>query len=162
MTASFGSVQTTFAHLEVLAIWPFCTCCEILPSLSQTEWQRWVGSSYLQLPKHWQILWLGLRFLWRWFLCHTCSHVAAAVVILGLPTTLLLCSSASRHVAKLLVFRAVSSNLCFWCCCIKHSHLFHSSGLTSKLTWVFCGRTLWLLVWWLVKQRDASWSICHT
>lgn len=63
-------------------------------------------------------------------------------------------NSSSLQLSPLICF--------FWCCCIKHSHLFHSSGLTSKLTWVFCGRTLWLLVWWLVKQRDASWSICHT
>lgn len=68
----------------------------------------------------------------------------------------LLCSSAGRCVAKLLVFRAVSSNLFFFLVLLHQTQSSHSSGLTSKLTWVFCGRTLWLLVWWLVKQRDAS------
>lgn len=34
------------------------------------------------------------------------------------------------------------------------------SGFTPKLTWVFCGRTLQLLICWLANLRDPSRSVC--
>lgn len=58
---------------------------------------------------------------------------------------------------------SVSCNLCFLDNWIKYNHLFRSllSWLTSNLKWVCFGRTLWLLVCRLAKQREAAWSICY-